>query len=407
MNILFLSELLYPHGGGAELATYLYARLASESGHNVTVVTNRFAGESQTYSQGSLSIRRLPLFAGNNSMKYSILRRLDVLLSSQIRATLKNVDVVYIPRFWYSAIPLAKSLGKKIVVHLHDYISSCPLTTVYDEASDKICKREGYGCTPKCIYIFEKTNNRTPIQTLGSIILNSSLGRCMGRVIGLSDAIICVSEAHRGLIVKGAPHLEKKTKVVYNPLPQASYSYTAGDDFGYFGGPSRLKGFSVLCRAIKNINNDCHKIINVHATKFDASTRFLAESSCVSRIHAYGKLGNEEFEGVHRKVRAVVVPSVWPEPSPYVVTEALIRGKLVIASNIGGIPELLTGCQGSFLFQPRNDHELAEDMLNVAALSKEKVNDLGTKNRESTLKRFNNEKISSEFTRLLSAVSHN
>lgn len=48
VNVLFLSELYYPHGGGAELATYLYAKLLSEEGFNVVVVTSRFAGERKS-----------------------------------------------------------------------------------------------------------------------------------------------------------------------------------------------------------------------------------------------------------------------------------------------------------------------------------------------------------------------
>jgi len=47
MNILFLSEWFYPHGSGAELATYLYAKLLNEADFNVVVTTNRFAGERE------------------------------------------------------------------------------------------------------------------------------------------------------------------------------------------------------------------------------------------------------------------------------------------------------------------------------------------------------------------------
>jgi len=406
LNILFLSELFYPHGGGAELATYLYARLANRSGHNVTVITNRFAGESETYHQDNLSIHRIPLFGERGVTKYSLWHRLDVLFSSRFRAFLKSADIVYIPRFWYSTIPLAKSLGKKVVVHLHDYIPICPLTTIHNQTSDTICNCKRYLCTPKCIYIFEKTSKRKLLQILESMILNLSLGRCQGRIIGLSDAVICVSQAHRNLVIRNAPYLEQKIRVINNPLPQNSHLYTPGDDFGYFGGPSRLKGFFVLWRAIKSINNDYHKIVNVHATKLDTATKSLVKSSRISRIYACGKLGNEELHRVHEKIRAVIVPSIWPEPSPYVVAEALIRGKLVIASDIGGIPELLTGSHGCFLFPSDNHQELAKDILHVAALSKEQVMDLGAKNRESTLRRFSNDKIASEFTQLLSAVAH-
>lgn len=49
LRILFLSELFYPHGGGAELATYLYAKLLSSAEFNVVVVTNRFSGEPEFF----------------------------------------------------------------------------------------------------------------------------------------------------------------------------------------------------------------------------------------------------------------------------------------------------------------------------------------------------------------------
>ena len=122
MNILFLSELFYPYGGGAELATYLYAKLLNKAEFKVVVVTNRFAGESEVLKNGNLTVYRLPLFKKGGSVKYSVLKRFDVLLSSFMRKMVKWADAVYIPRFWYSAIPLAKAYGKPVITHLHDYI---------------------------------------------------------------------------------------------------------------------------------------------------------------------------------------------------------------------------------------------------------------------------------------------
>ena len=73
MNILFLSELFFPHGGGAEFATYLYAKLLSEATYNVIVITNRFHGESDVSKSGNLTIYRLPLLSNVKSVKFSIL----------------------------------------------------------------------------------------------------------------------------------------------------------------------------------------------------------------------------------------------------------------------------------------------------------------------------------------------
>jgi len=404
LNILFLSETLYPHGGGAELATYLYANLVSRAGHDVLVITNRFAGESETYQNSNLRLYRLPLFDGSGIDKYSILRRVDLLLSSRIKAILKWADVIYVPRFWFSAIPIAKSFGKCVVVHLHDYVPICPLATVYDQSREALCNDNRWSCHTKCICAFERTNGRDFVETTASTLLNSTLGHFLGKLVGLSDMIICVSKAQKERILSKAPSLEAKTHVIYNPLPEVPYVEINGDDLAYFGGPNSLKGFRVLCQAIEYMHQNYLRYFNIHATKFNSSDDHFAKAKCTPHITPYGKLNYDELETLYRHVRAVVVPSIWPEPSPYVVSEALLRGRLVIASRIGGIPELVEDLPGVFLFRAADYKELAEKMVYVKDLRRETVIDLGTRNRERTLGRLSNEKTVSEFIQMLTAA---
>ena len=61
MRVLFLSEMFYPHGGGAEFATYLYAKLLTKAGLDVIVVTNRFPNEPDVEKNEGFIIYRLPL----------------------------------------------------------------------------------------------------------------------------------------------------------------------------------------------------------------------------------------------------------------------------------------------------------------------------------------------------------
>jgi hypothetical protein len=60
LNILFLSELFYPHGSGGELDTFIYANLLSTANVNVVVITNRFGGEPEL--TGGKSDRLLATF---------------------------------------------------------------------------------------------------------------------------------------------------------------------------------------------------------------------------------------------------------------------------------------------------------------------------------------------------------
>jgi len=396
MNTLFLSELFYPHGSGGDLATYLYAKLLNEAGVNVIVVTNRFAGEPNFSKMGNLTVYRLPLFNGKKSGKYSILQRLDVLFASFMRKTLKWADVVYVPRFWYSAIPLAKAYGKPVVTHLHGYILICPLATTYDASKNEVCNHSLL-CQPKCIYAYEREQGRSFTQTLTSTYLNSTLGRQLDKLIKLSDVIICVSNAQKNLIIKKLPSLCKKIHVIYNPLPELPYIAVQGDDFGYFSGPDTVKGFYVLLRALTRINR--YKQVRVHATNFPDPEK----SKSLSRlgIIPYKRIDYGFSEKLYRQIRAVVIPSICPEPLPYVVSEAILRGRMVIASEVGGIREQVEDCKGAFLFQAGNHERLAELIEYVYNLDKQAALNLGVKNREAFLKGFDNKRVLQAFKSML------
>ena len=390
VNVLFLSELYYPHGGGAELATYLYAKLLSEEGFNVVVVTSRFDGETEVSKNGNLTVWRLPLFK-NESIKYSILERFDVLFSSLMRKLMKWADLVYIPRFWYAAALLAKAYGKPVVTHLHDYIPICPLATFYDASKRMVCNTKSLLCSPRCIYVFEKAQRRGFAEALMSTVLNSTLGRYFGDFIKFSDAIICVSKVQRDMIVNGEPSLRDRTHVVYNPLPEVSSSEMKGDDFGYYGGPNYLKGFHILYQAMVRFSHTDGEVTKIHATKFTSSSEQFAKSLSELGILLHGRLNKEEYDRLYRQIRAVIVPSIWCEPWPYVVVEAITRGRFLIASSMGGIPEQVEGCKGTLLFETGDYERLAEAIEFVRGLKRETIIDLGYQNKETFLKRFDNE----------------
>lgn len=405
MNVLFLSELLYPHAGGAELATYLYAKLLSENGINVKVVTNLFPSEKEITRLGKMEIFRLHLFEETVTLKYSMLVRFPILFSNFLRSLIRWSDVVYVPLYWYSAIPVAKAYGKPVVIHLHNYILSCPLGTLHNLASNSICcVRRDFLCPVDCIFAFEKSGNRKLQETFLSIFLNSVGRNLMGWLASFGDALICVSEAQKKLIMQTCSKVTKgKLHVAYNPLPNIPYLEMKGDDFGYFGGNNTSKGFSVLYQAMKILDRLSGRDVIVHATKLQSfpNNRSILENVGFIR---YGKLDEHGYENLYKRVRAVVVPSIWQEPLPYVVTEAFLRGRFVIASNIGGIPEITKGCDGAQLFQAGNYKQLSERMLYVRDMSRDDVVDLGIRNRQSVLTKFSNERIVHDFISIIDRI---
>ena len=58
-------------------------------------------------------------------------------------------------------------------------------------------------------------------------------------------------------------------------------------------------------------------------------------------------------------IDVLAVPSIWPENSPLVIQEAFLAGVPVVASRIGGIPEVVANGVNGLLFQPGDADDLA------------------------------------------------
>jgi glycosyltransferase involved in cell wall biosynthesis len=66
-----------------------------------------------------------------------------------------------------------------------------------------------------------------------------------------------------------------------------------------------------------------------------------------------------------RRSLAVVVPSVWPEPFGMVVVEAFAAGRPVVASAVGGIPEIVCDRREGLLVPPADPGALAAALSTV------------------------------------------
>ncbi|MBD2434056.1 MULTISPECIES: glycosyltransferase family 4 protein [Fischerella] len=87
-----------------------------------------------------------------------------------------------------------------------------------------------------------------------------------------------------------------------------------------------------------------------------------------------------------------VLPSLWSEPFGRVIVESMACGTPVVASCIGGIPEILTGEFQKGLFEPGNERDLS-DTLNQIINWRENDSQLGKRCREHVLKNFSLDKM--------------
>jgi glycosyltransferase involved in cell wall biosynthesis len=77
------------------------------------------------------------------------------------------------------------------------------------------------------------------------------------------------------------------------------------------------------------------------------------------RIKFSGVFVPEEMNRIYQDIDIVVLPSIWYENSPNVILEAFERKTPVIASNLGGMAELVIHGKDGLLFESSNPFDLA------------------------------------------------
>jgi glycosyltransferase involved in cell wall biosynthesis len=87
----------------------------------------------------------------------------------------------------------------------------------------------------------------------------------------------------------------------------------------------------------------------------------------------------------YRQAAIAVVPSVWPEPCPTVVLEAMAYGVPVIGSRVGGIPDLIEDGTSGFLVPP-SDATSLEKSMHIVLSDRELRDKLGAGARGRSLR---------------------
>lgn len=83
----------------------------------------------------------------------------------------------------------------------------------------------------------------------------------------------------------------------------------------------------------------------------------------------------------------IFVLSSTREAAPIVVLEAMACGKPVVATTVGGVPELVVGGETGLIVQPRNPEAIAEAVL-VLLNDQAKAEWMGTRGRERAIEHF-------------------
>jgi glycosyltransferase involved in cell wall biosynthesis len=77
------------------------------------------------------------------------------------------------------------------------------------------------------------------------------------------------------------------------------------------------------------------------------------------------KLPSDELYGLMYKARAVVMPSIWPEPFGRIPVEANRLGVPAVVSSAGGLPETIVNGVTGYIFKAGDASDLAKKVIKV------------------------------------------
>jgi glycosyltransferase involved in cell wall biosynthesis len=265
-------------------------------------------------------------------------------ISTEIRRKIRRFqpDVIHLHNAYPSLGPavflVAKELRIPLVLTVHNYRLRCPNGYMFTAGS--ICTRCAEGAYQNAVI-------HPCFSTKSQSIAYASTLWTHRFVMRLEDTVslfLCPSEFMRSTLRRWGIPDERVTLIRNYTAPTAEADSAPGEHGVYVGRLSREKGVHVLLEALRIagdprfvIVGDGPEAVQLHRT---ASRLGLRSTSFLGEMPAEG------VDHVLQSARFVVLPSLWNENAPLVALEAMARGRPLLVSSVGGLPELAADGRG-------------------------------------------------------------
>jgi len=282
---------------------------------------------------------------------------------------------------------LARDSGAKVVYTLHDFGLLCP-NTILLKSDGRLCEKADsqffQDCCPELIRV---NDGRRPLVTgrLPSLarwrlfarqqsqpVVRTTLGAAVELATrSLGDPAVTDVAGKRAFYFDAtrrifsdvdlflAPSMFLRDRYISCGIPEQKIVFaryglrhftrlprrnTSGRPaFGYIGALHRHKGVEVLLEAFKGLGDraDLHVFGSAFGSPISESYWRRISEEGQRGVTFHGAYDNSRIGEILAGLDAVIVPSIWYENSPLTIQEAFIGGVPVVASDRGGMAELV------------------------------------------------------------------
>ena len=317
MKILVVAEHFHPYGG-AELSLWRLCLTLAEKGHQIQVITSRRSGESDYEEKDGIEIFR-PFPTGNLVGRFVFAMKLYPYLRRWLREN--PADVVY--NLGYVATLPATRIARKLGI---------PSVTLLGH----FCGRKWFRLAGLPMALF---NSISEIFTIRFARHNVLVAQCQETAQAVSA------------------HTDAEIKVICNTLLDPADIKKAGEKTDikkvraglgiaddelfllHVGALIKTKNVPALIKALAGWQRR-YRLVLVGSGPERAGIEKLVQSlNLAGNVLLLGEKPHDDTLSIMRACDVLILPSIC-EQMPNVVLEALALGRPVIATRVGGVPEI-------------------------------------------------------------------
>jgi glycogen(starch) synthase len=328
VRVLYWTEQFWPYIGGVEVLGVEFVRALTDRGHEVTVLT----------SHGSLDLPDVDEHEDVPIHRFPFLRALAERDIDALARALEGVAAV-------------KRKVLPDVVHLR--------------------------FTDPSVLFHLKTEDGSRVPLLVSIEVmlpeaEAGPGSLVGRVLRRADHVTAVSHATLDGARRLVPEIHARSSVVYNALPRSGRPPTPPPMdrplITCIGRVVEDKGFDLAIRAMPRIvefRPDARLTIAGDGPARGALESLAADLGVADAVFFAGWIPPERIPVLIEESTLVVVPSRWEEAFGLVALEAARGMRPVVATRVGGLPEVVADGETGIVVPPEDPDAIANAVLTL------------------------------------------
>ena len=385
MKVLLVNDYGTPTGG-AELIMLSLRQQLRKLGHDARL----FASSARPLNKASKADYEC---LGTTSKFRTLLQSANPWAFHRFSQVLSkfNPDVVHVRIFLTQLSPTILPLLINIptIYHVAWYRSICPLGTKRLSNGEMCQDSVGVTCYKnKCL----------PVHDWLPITFQMKLWKDWQHAFNL-----IVANSHfvkKQLAIQGV----NATEVVWNgiPLRPMCQNLSPYPTVVFAGRLVVEKGVDILLKAFREVIKqipEAKLLIAGEGSEKNNLLGLVSKLELQDSVTFLGHLSRNEMELAFKGAWAQVVPSQWQEPFGIVAAEAMMRGTPVIASNLGGLTEIIQDNKTGLLFKHDNIQELTGLIIKILSDQNLAIN-MGKAAHKVALDNFSEESFAKKFLEL-------